>query len=119
MKTKHRQSDLEYDSPELLMKRGRWSLWDEDDASSLWHQCSKEKETIYDEPPSIVVYPLKYLKYSTTTQRLIKPRWGCGMCGKPPPDSILTVWQLHNFNEVSAEMDARYDYRGPGGWIIR
>lgn len=38
----------EYKSTELTMKKGWWSLWQEDNGTStLWHQCSKSREEIY------------------------------------------------------------------------
>ena len=111
----------EYDSPELLMKRGRWSLWKEDDESSLWHQCSKGKEEVdkWDEcgtEMKIVLYPVRYVRFNHRTSKEVKPAWKCGTCMKKPPKSILSVYVLHNFDNISDEMGHR-DIMGTDGWL--
>ena len=111
--TKHHHHDSAYDHGEMLMKRGRWSLWLENVGSTLWHQCSKEMEKLEGEKDNVVVYPISYYKYSRDGRHM-KPAWKCGMCRKIPPESILSTWLLHNFDTVSDQMNT-YDYR-PKGW---
>lgn len=115
--TYKKDEEKEYGSPELLMKRGRWSLWKEDDESSLWHQCSKGKEEVLGhDVKQIVLHPIRYVRFNHKTNKNIKPAWRCGMCMKKPPESILSVYLIHNFDSISKEMGYR-DFMGPGGWI--
>lgn len=119
--TKYKNNvEEEYQSSELTMKKGRWSLWHESNGTStLWHQCSKGKEVVYGEKKTaIVVYPIKYRTKSKFNGKSINPRWCCGMCDSKPPESILVPWMMHNFDDLSSYQDnPMWDgYRSnPGG----
>lgn len=119
--TTKKDQPKEYESPEVLMKKGRWSLWQEDDGSSLWHQCSKGTEEVDSEYEgrksnrAIVVYPIGYHKYHRSGKERHTPGWLCDMCRTKPPESILSVFLIHNLDHIS-ELTARGGY-GPGGWM--
>jgi len=95
----------EYASPDLTMKKGRWSMWKEPNGSSLWHQCTKSRTEVGKEKDAVVVYPIKYRTWSFKSKKEIKPRWCCGMCDKKPPESILFPWMIHNFDGLADIME--------------
>lgn len=96
----------EYDSPGLTLKKGRWSLWQENNCSTLWHQCSKSKEEVYGQKlKGIVVYPLQWMVRSRKTNKDIECHWACGGCLAKPPESILVPWMMHNFDSLAELME--------------
>lgn len=115
--TTKKDQPKEYESDELLLKKGRWSLWQEGDSSSLWHQCSKGEEPLDfgSKKKAIVLYPIQWHTHHQSGKKRHSPGFLCNMCRKTPPKSILSVYILHNFDDM-AEMTARDSY-GPGGWI--
>lgn len=89
----------EYESNECLMRAGRWSLWIEKKGSTFWHQCSKGKEEQYGGEPAITLYAVSWT--TQTRAANVKGAWRCKSCYKRPPESILSVFLLNNFDYIA------------------
>lgn len=92
----------------VLMKEGRWSLIREDSKDARWnihssilHYC--DSHAINLNQKGYYVHSLKQIGPDDT---LLIPSWRCIGCGKPPPKSLLTVFILHNWDDISDEINA-------------
>lgn len=81
-----------------LIKRGRWHIIEENHKyggtwPNLVHYCHPDS---YDPRP---VYRVEYTSHKTN------PAWRCGGCWKKPPESILTIYILFNWDEACEEIN--------------
>jgi hypothetical protein len=98
------------EAPKLLMDEGDWKLYDfngPDDAnrhetSSLWHSCPM---AIQGNNAHEGIWPVRYMDWQRTdVQGMIQgtsAQWKCAYCYKVPPDKILTLFLLHNFDRLA------------------
>ena len=65
--------------------------------SSIIHCCNP-----YIKPQPTMAFPVDYLDHARYNRT--KPAWRCACCYKKPPESILTVFVLQNWDWVSEEV---------------
>jgi hypothetical protein len=94
------------EEPKTLMVEGDWKLYDfnkegEYDTSSLWHKCPKG---IQNNAAHEGIWPVRYMDYIDTGNLVIEHEphaWKCVYCYEIPPDKILTLFLLHNFDRLA------------------
>jgi len=93
------------DSDIVLMKEGRWSLVKEGGKKAKWnlhssilHYCSNDSLGFYTH------YLIKRQPLGSYLSVSDSPTWICIGCGNIPPESLLTVFILHNWDDCSDEM---------------
>ena len=77
------------DSPYVLFKKGKWVVrkpdrW-HDWNSVIMHQCGEKKHNTHTFTPQYLYYRLRGNKCH---------------CGNKVPDSIITLWYLHNMDKI-------------------
>jgi hypothetical protein len=108
------------EGPEILFEEGDWFLYDfneeEDDyeTSSMWHRCPKDRDNLTGSSAAPweraggnagkSMWPVRYMDWQVGTNFTVEylPHgWQCVYCYKGPPEKILTLFLLHNFDRIA------------------
>ena len=93
----------------VLMKEGRWSLVEEEGIrkwnlhSSILHYCDGHSVNL-----NSIGYYTHYIIKRWPADVSDPPAWRCIGCGSTPPESLLTVFILHNWEDCSNEIMMPY-----------
>lgn len=103
------------DEKVITMQRGHWYLTDPAQVQPryLWNNNKRNSSIIHCCNPHAVAqptmsFPVDYLAHARANRT--KPAWRCSCCYKKPPESILTVFILQNFDWVSEEIQRTMEY---------
>ena len=118
MKTEYHDPELneaQGNPPTTLMEEGDWFLYDLNeqpelfDSSSMWHKCPlNASETMSTHLPVPGMWPVRYMDLAPG--RTIAglgvvgahaPGWKCVFCYETPPEKIVTIFLLHNFDRLA------------------
>jgi hypothetical protein len=105
------------ESPKILFEEGDWFLYDfneekdEYETSSMWHRCPKDRDNLsglkgnaWGKMGERSMWPVRYMDWvvgDNFTVEYLPHGWQCAYCYKGPPEDILTLFLLHNFDRLA------------------